>query len=79
MLAQGEVIRVIDEMNLSMKTYQQCFEQCQSVNEKVTELEQKLQSEEISTRKRRSLQKNLLKVGIFLKLTTFPLKQFNKL
>jgi SLIT-ROBO Rho GTPase activating protein len=62
-LAQGEVVRVIDEMNVSMKTYQACFEQCQEMAEKVREFEQKLQSEDISTRKRRSLQKNLLKAN----------------
>jgi hypothetical protein len=57
-------MRVIDEMNVSMKTYQQCFEQSQGLSDKVTEIEQKLQSEDISTRKRRSLQKNLCKVSV---------------
>ncbi|CAD5226340.1 unnamed protein product [Bursaphelenchus xylophilus] len=60
-LAQGEIIRVLNELNLSMKTYFECFEEAQSVKNKLIMAEEKNKNIESSGRKQKALQKNLTK------------------
>ncbi|KAI6215685.1 hypothetical protein M3Y94_00413500 [Aphelenchoides besseyi] len=62
-LVQGEVLRVIDEMNTSMKTYQANFEKTHSVKEEIERIQHKINAD-VKNRHRRSREKSLEKLTL---------------
>ncbi|KAH7697756.1 RhoGAP domain containing protein [Aphelenchoides avenae] len=65
-LAQGEIVRVLNELHTAMKTYQLCHAEFNTVNAKLQQAEavKSKAHESSSTRKQRSLQKNIDKKSV---------------
>ncbi|KAI6233849.1 hypothetical protein M3Y99_00877300 [Aphelenchoides fujianensis] len=63
MLAQGEVLRVIDEMNTSMKTYQAHFEKTHAVKEEIDRLQHKMEAD-VKGRHKKAREKSLEKLAM---------------
>ena len=62
LLVQGEVLRVIDEMATSMKTYHSSYEKMHSVREEAARVQHKLAAD-AKGRQRRTLEKTLEKLS----------------